>query len=113
MSKDVLENTTKEDKARDYDRIYTALAEATQEMGRQSCEMEKMRKRLRELKPPKRYVSVTVEARALVENIFKDPPRTDAYLDDKIDSWGVLDFLADNGNYFDVRWEAKYEEEED
>ena len=112
-SKHVLDKMTKEDKARDYDRIYAALVEATHEMGLQSCEMEKLRRRLRELKPTKRYVSVTVEARALAEDVFKESPRTNAGLNDRIDAWGILDFLADNGTFFDVKWDAKYGEEED
>lgn len=114
MSKDVLENMTKEDKARDYDRIYAALVEATQEMGRQSCEMEKMRRRLRELKPPKRYVSVTVEARALAEDVFKAAaPETDAGLAGALENTDIVKFLTENRYAFFVTWDAKYEEEED
>lgn len=114
MSKDVLENMTKEDKARDYDRIYAALVEATQEMGRQSCEMEKMRRRLRELKPPKRYVAVTVEARALAEDVFKAAaPETDAGLAGALENTDIVKFLTENRYAFFVTWDAKYEEEED
>lgn len=124
MSKDVLDKMTPEDKARDYDRIYRALVEATQEMGRQSCEMEKMRRRLRELKPPKRYVHVTVEARAVIPVDYLWPTETPAKITERMafkrisdvggpNGIGVLHFMADNGHLFTVTTDTQVIEEEE
>lgn len=106
MSKDVLESMTKEDKARDYDRIYKALVEATQEMGRQSCEMEKLRKRLNRL-VPERHVEVSLEARGRVAlsdiYLVMPPDLSNEDIDNIVeDHGGILGFVREFEEHLSV-----------
>lgn len=104
MSKDMTET----DKARDYDRIYSALVEANQALGKQSMEVEQLRKRLDKYEPKEQFVEITLEVRGRIaaSDLYSVPPDWEVTIED-IDNvieehGGILGFVQEFEEYLSV-----------
>jgi SOS response regulatory protein OraA/RecX len=113
MSKDM----TEAEKARDYDRIYSALAEANQALGKQSMEVEQLRKRLAKHEPREKFVEVSLEVRGRIaaSDLYSVPPDWEITIED-IDNvieehGGILDFVREFEEYLSVEENVSLVEE--
>lgn len=113
MSKDM----TEAEKARDYDRIYAALTEATQALGKQAVEVEQLRKRLAKHEPKEQFVEVSLEIRGRIaaSDLYSVEPEWEITIED-IDNvieehGGILGFVQEFEEYLSVNENVSLVEE--